>query len=683
MQRTVLRTRRRAVLLVSAVVAALAGLGIVAPMAASAATGCDVDYEVESEWPGGFTANVTVANLGEPLDGWDLSWRFPSGQRVTQAWNAEVSAADGQVTAADLGYNARIASNDSTSFGFVGTWSGSNDSPMEFTLNGVVCNGDGAPTTSPPPGGDATATEIVNAMEPGFNLGNNLDSVGEDETAWGFPRITPEFLQSIRDDGFNSVRIPVTWDNHQGGAPDYAIETAWLDRVEEVVNYALDADLDVMVNVHHDSWLWMADMQTNRDEVLTRYEVIWTAIAERFKDYPSNVLFESVNEPTFNDVDDATAHGLLDELNREFHRIVRASGGGNAERVLVLPTLWTNSGQTHLDALSETIEALDDPNLAATVHYYGFWPFSVNIAGYTTFNEEVRQDIIDSYDRTHDTFVANGIPVIIGEWSLLGFDGTGKVQHGETLKFLEYAYWYAKEKNLVVMLWDVVPHYDRWEFDWDHPEMFEMFQTSWTTRSGTASSDQVFVERSSAVTDAVLTLNLHGLEFDGLREGDTPLVEGVDYTISGDQLTIKAATLERIVGADGYGKQADLYADFSDGMPWRIGVIAYDAPSAADATGTTDSFAIPMEFNGAIVSTMESLYADDGSIAGPTTWTAYQEYGKAFQPEYEDGTIVMPPGFFEGVEEDRAVTLTFHFWSGETVEYDVVESGGTVTGSAG
>lgn len=98
MQGTVLRARRRVVLLVGAMVAALAGLGFVVPTAASAATGCAVEYRVENEWPGGFTAGVTVTNLGDPLDGWDLSWRFPSGQQVTQAWNAAVSAVDGQET---------------------------------------------------------------------------------------------------------------------------------------------------------------------------------------------------------------------------------------------------------------------------------------------------------------------------------------------------------------------------------------------------------------------------------------------------------------------------------------------------------------------------------------------------------------------------------------------------------
>jgi aryl-phospho-beta-D-glucosidase BglC (GH1 family) len=525
-----------------------------------------------------------------------------------------------------------------------------------------------------------SAAKIVDAMEPGFNLGNNLDAIGPDETAWGFPRITPEFLESIRDYGFNSVRIPVTWGGHQGPAPDYTVDTAWMDRVEEVVNYALDEDLYVLLDVHHDSG-WIADMPTKHDEVRAQYDALWAQIAERFKDYPRSVLFESINEPVFNGVDEATANELLDELNREFHRIVRGTGGGNADRVLVMPTLLTNAGQQHLDALKSTFDELGDSNVAATIHYYGFWPFSVNIAGFTTFDERVVEDITGAFDRTHDTFTANGIPVIIGEWSLLGYAAGGKVQQGETLKFLEFAYHYAQERDLTVMLWDCAPHYNRWDHTWDDQELWEMFETSWTSRSGTASSDTVFVERADAIGDATLTLNLNGLKFKGLREGNKRLVKGRDYTVSGDQLTIKAATLQRIVGTDGYGNQGDLRAVFSDGMPWRISIVAYDDPSAADATGTADAFAIPTQFRGDQVKTMESVY-EDGTPVGPANWTRYQEYGYAYQPEYSRGEITLLPRYFENVEDDRPVTLTFHFWSGATISYQVVKSGDTVTGTA-
>ena len=111
----------------------------------------------------------------------------------------------------------------------------------------------------------------VNAMEPGWNLGNSLDAVGEDETAWGNPRITKELIQSIAAEGYNSIRIPVTWEAHIGDAPDYTIDSAYMNRVQEVVDWALDADLYVMINLHHDSWRWISYMEKDHDNVLARY----------------------------------------------------------------------------------------------------------------------------------------------------------------------------------------------------------------------------------------------------------------------------------------------------------------------------------------------------------------------------------------------------------------------------
>ncbi|HEU5130142.1 MAG TPA: cellulase family glycosylhydrolase [Glycomyces sp.] len=666
------------------------GLGIALPMAAQAAEGCEVDYAVQNQWPGGFTANVSVTNLGDPVDGWDLTWTFPSDQRITQAWNAAVASAGAQITASDAGYNAAIATDASVSFGFNGTWTGAeNTAPTDFALNGVACNGGigqptEPPTTTPPPGGDTDAMATIAAMQPGWNLGNSLDAVGEDETAWGNPRITQELIANIADEGFNSIRIPVTWDNHQGPAPDYAIDPAYLDRVEEVVGWALAEDLYVLVNIHHDSWIWAADMQSNHDEVLARYNTIWTDLADRFRDASPKLLFESINEPQFNNVDDATAYALLDELNVSFHQIVRDSGGGNADRVLVLPTLHTNAEQERLDALTDTITALDDPNLAATVHYYGFWPFSVNIAGYTTFDDEVRQDVIDNFDRVHDEFVASGVPVLIGEWGLLGFDQhTGTIEQGEKLKFFEFVGHYAREKQLTLQVWDNGQHFGRTSFEWQDPELFAIMEANRTSRSGTASSDQVFVERAGAVTDATLTLNPNGNTFEGLRHGDTELTEGTDYTVSGDQLTITAAALTELVGSQEYGVNADLHADFSQGAPWRISVISYDAPVVQDASGTAEELVVPAAFNGDQLATMEAVYADGSGNAGPQDWTSYKEFSYTFEPDYDAGAIVLKANFFADVADGKEVTLTFHFWSGETLSYTVTKSGNTVTGSAG
>ncbi|MEU8263011.1 cellulase family glycosylhydrolase [Micromonospora sp. NPDC048999] len=696
---TARRIRWRIGMVAAVTTTLVVGAGLVAATSAQAAAGCRVAYTKSTEWPGGFSADVSITNLGDPINAWSLVWTFPSGQQVTQAWNANITASGAKVTATNVSYNGAIATNGTVSFGFNGSWSGANTAPTSFTLNGVTCTGSvggttppattapptsapptTAPPTSPPPAGNAMAA--VAAMQPGWNLGNSFDAVGADETAWGNPRVTKALIDNVRAQGFNSIRIPVTWSNHHGGAPSYTIDAAWLNRVREVVNWALDDGFYVVINLHHDSWQWINTMPTDRTNVLNRYNALWTQIAAAFRDSSSRLVFESVNEPQFTGSSgDAQNATLLNELNTSFQRIVRQSGGGNATRLLVLPTLYTSADQARVDELASTFNTLKDANLIATVHFYGYWPFSVNIAGGTRFDATVQQDLIDQFDRVYNAFVARNIPVIIGEYGLLGFDRhTGTIEQGEKLKFFEFLGYYARNRKLTTQLWDNGQHFGRTSFQWSDPELFAQIKSSWTTRSGTASSDQVYVPRTGSITSKSLTLNLNGTTFQGLRQGSTDLANGTDYTVSGSTLTLTAAAVTRLVGSRAYGVNATIQARFSSGVPWRISIISYDPPVLSNATGSTGSFNVPTQFRGDQLATMEAKYAD-GSNAGPQNWTSFKEFDVTFAPNYSSNTITLKPEFFAEVNDGRRVTLTFHFWSGTKVTYYVTKSGGTVTGS--
>jgi endoglucanase len=477
------------------------------------------------------------------------------------------------------------------------------------------------------------------------------------------------------------IRLPVTWSNHHGPAPAYTIDAAWLNRVRQIVDWSLDEGFYVMINLHHDSWQWINTYPTDRTNVLARYDALWTQLAATFRNHSARLVFESINEPTFTGTSgDEQNYQLLHELNAEFHRIVRASGGANATRLLVLPTLYTNADQGRLDALTATFNRLGDPNLAATVHFYGFWPFSVNIAGGTRYNAEVEQDLIGTFDRVHATFVARGIPVIIGEWALLNWDYNrpGVIETGEFLKFIEAVGYHARVRDLTTMVWDAGQFLNRNTLQWRDPGVFAMMKAGWTTRSGTASSDQVYVPRTGAITSKSLTLNLNGTTFQGLRQGSTDLVQGADYTVSGSTLTLTPAAVTRLVGNRAYGVNATIEARFSSGVPWPISIISYDPPTQAAATGTT-SLTVPTQFRGDQLATMEATYAD-GSNAGPANWTPFKEFWTHFQPDYTAGTLILKPEFFAEVNDGR-VTLTFHFWSGTQITYYITKSGTSVTGS--
>jgi hypothetical protein len=154
-----MQIRRRHPLLAAALALASVTAGVVTATAAQAAAGCRVTYSVTSQWQGGFGASVNLTNLGDPINGWQLTWSFGAGQTITQLWNGSVSQSGAQVTVTNAGYNGSLATGASASFGFNGSWTGSNPVPASFAVNGVTCTGSTEPTTPPttppstPPGG--------------------------------------------------------------------------------------------------------------------------------------------------------------------------------------------------------------------------------------------------------------------------------------------------------------------------------------------------------------------------------------------------------------------------------------------------------------------------------------------------------------------------------------------------
>ncbi|MCQ9129583.1 cellulase family glycosylhydrolase [Streptomyces hilarionis] len=530
----------------------------------------------------------------------------------------------------------------------------------------------------------AAPRDTVAAMQPSWNLGNTLDAI-PDETSWGNPPATKALFDTVKAQGFRSVRIPVTWSGHQSATAPYTIDAAWMNRVRQVVDWALADGLYVVINVHHDSWQWIAAMASDHDNVLARFRATWTQIAAAFRDSPQALLFESNNEPQFTGTTDAQGNQYNNELNTAFHTVVRQSGGNNATRLLVLPSLHTNAGQEFLDALVGEMTSLNDSRLVATVHFYGWYPFSVNIAGGTRFDATAQKDMTDTFSRIRTTLTSRGIPVYLGEYGLLSYpdhNHPARVELGEGLKYFEQFGYEARAAGVTTALWDAFNFLNRGTLQWRDPALIDQIRSSWTTRSGTASSDRVFLAKSGAITATTLTLNPNGGSFRGLWQGGGKLVAGRDYTVSGDRLTLTASALTRLAGNRAYGINATVEARFSRGLPWRIHVTTYDRPVLSNATGDADGMTVPTQFRGDQLATMEATYADGGN-AGPTDWTPYQEFNEAFSPDYAANTTLLTSKFVNSLREGAQATLVFHYWSGATVTYRVTRSGGSVTGTVG
>lgn len=313
-----------------------------------------------------------------------------------------------------------------------------------------------------------SSQEIVSAMTIGWNLGNTLDSCqadrdgdgvinehvaeGEepDETLWGNPHATKELFQALLDSGVNAVRIPVTWRDHIDA--DGNISPSWLDRVQEVVDYAYDLGMYTIINIHHDGGgdpqfgAWICNAATDYDATLARYLNLWTQIADRFGDYDEHLIFESMNEVGFDSLSQGKAYELLNSLNQEFVDLIRSSGGKNPMRHLLIAGYWTDIAKT---CDPRYVMPSDPANRSiVSVHYYTPWDFcTTNIKNeWGTAQEQQEMERLIGMMKTN--FADKGIPVIIGEYAASGNDFNSCVFFCEKLVKLCHDY------GIATFLWD-------------------------------------------------------------------------------------------------------------------------------------------------------------------------------------------------------------------------------------
>jgi endoglucanase len=320
---------------------------------------------------------------------------------------------------------------------------------------------------------DPTSMALVKEMGLGFNLGNTLDAVGG-ETAWGNPPTTQAMIQAIADSGFKSMRIPVSWRGHFGPAASYTIDVAWMNRVQQIVDWALGAGLYAIINMHHDggtdlaAGAWIRNASTDYPGTLAEYKALWAQIAERFKDYGESLVFESMNEVGFDELKvnggpSQAAFDLLNQLNNEFVALVRASGGSNGQRHLLVAGYNTD--------VSQSIRGTVMPNDARTIlsiHYYTPSKFCINGNPKDWGTDAEVAALQADFGRLKTAFVDRGIPVILGEY--------GAVRSTETASRMFWMEWVAKAScdfGIAPYLWDsgAGGEFDRKTLTWKTPAL--------------------------------------------------------------------------------------------------------------------------------------------------------------------------------------------------------------------
>ncbi len=339
-------------------------------------------------------------------------------------------------------------------------------------LGSAVCTG--VPTTAADTEmRDITTMELVREMGVGINLGNTMESCGDwidqwgdgtpnaYETAWGSPTITKAMIQGYANEGFGVLRIPVAWSNMM--QDNYTIHPDYLARVKQLVDWALEADLYVIVNIHWDGG-WWENFPTDKETCMTKYTRIWEQLCDAFASYGDKLMFESLNEEGgWSNISTSDSYYLLNDINQTFVDLVRTSGGNNDERHLLIAGYNTDITKT-CDALFEMPE---DPEnrCAVSVHYYTPPTFAIleEDADWgkcrTTWGTDADLAELDKYmDMMKSRFIDNGVPVIIGEYGCPTKNKDADSVRLYIASVAEAAY----ERQMCPVLWDTTGlHYSR------------------------------------------------------------------------------------------------------------------------------------------------------------------------------------------------------------------------------
>lgn len=331
---------------------------------------------------------------------------------------------------------------------------------------------------------DLNQSQIVEAMGPGWNLGNQLESVTDnvpEETNWGNPVITEKLIQSVKAAGFKSIRIPVSYFAKIDDDKDYTIDSKWLDRVQEVVDYCIKNDLYAVINIHGDGYntidgSWLLCNGKNQTEIKKKYKKVWKQIAERFKNYDEHLLFESMNEEFDGSYSEPNKeyYQNINDYNQIFVDTVRKTGDNNTKRWLIIPGWNTNIDYTAGDYgfklptdqyRNKSIDK-EEQRIMISVHYYSPWDFcGGENCVITQWGNEADDPSKTSTtcDETYmknqlnlmkTTFADKGYPVFIGEYGSINKTSYDSENEYYRAYFARKLCQLSRKNGCIPMYWD-------------------------------------------------------------------------------------------------------------------------------------------------------------------------------------------------------------------------------------
>lgn len=302
---------------------------------------------------------------------------------------------------------------------------------------------------------DIPSMELVKEIKVGWSLGNTLDATGASdltsESSWGNPVTTKEMITAVKDAGFNIIRFPTTWGSHMD--ENNNVDESWMNRVQEVVDYAYSQDMFVILNIHHEDW--HDPYYETEEATIEKLKALWTQIGTRFADYDEKLIFEGLNEPRKRNTamewngGDKEGHDVVNHMNAAFVETVRGLGGNNAKRHLMIPAYAASSTPA---ALNDLAIPEGDDKIIVSVHAYLPYMFALNEdLTQREFTPDVgsASEIVSLMDTLKTKFIDNNIAVIIGE-----FGARAKANTEIRAEWATYYISKAKEIGVPCVWWD-------------------------------------------------------------------------------------------------------------------------------------------------------------------------------------------------------------------------------------
>ena len=471
-----------------------------------------------------------------------------------------------------------------------------------------------------------TALEATRLMGNGINLGNTLEACDNNvgiktnaplsyETYWGQPKTTQAMIDGMKAAGFDTIRIPVAWMTnathlYEG---DYTIDTGYMDRVEEVVRYARKAGMYVIINDHWDGgWYGMfgSESAETRALAMEAYKGMWQQIAERFRDYSDYLIFESANEELGGRFDensplycsdsvvtylnDDERYALTNEINQTFVDVVRATGGNNATRFLLIAGYSTNIDQTCDDRFQMPKDTADS-KLMVSVHYYDPWSYcgASSAASATKWGKVSDYEYLDQQLAKMTKFTEAGYGVVIGEYGALpGSDGLKDNTLAYHTAFLDACTKY----NLTNCLWDCSGLYKRVSQTFADDDILAMYQEKrqaneegqdYADVQAAAAAEIAAAAAEAPVTfqqDAVVVDDQTALAWIMWNDGSWALTHSVGDTYNADAISEGIVATNAIITGEG---------------KYTVGL---------DFTGTAQGYSASVAFAAIGISNGEALY---------------------------------------------------------------------------